>query len=132
METKMRVVMPSLRRNTAPVGKSGLAIRVDLASGFRTGPGKVRLLEEIDRTGSISAAGRAMKLGFHQAWVLVDDMNKAFGPVIATFRGGINGGGASLTKVGQMLVAEYRALEGATAAASRKHLKALEKKIPVR
>jgi molybdate transport system regulatory protein len=39
-----------------------LTIRVDLASGARIGPRKVRLLEEIDRTGSISAAARAMHM----------------------------------------------------------------------
>jgi molybdate transport system regulatory protein len=130
METKMRVIIPS-RRKTAPV-KTGLAIRVDLASGARIGPGKVRLLEEIARTGSISAAGRSMTLGFHQAWVLVDDMNKAFGPVVATSIGGSDGGGASLTKVGKMLVAEYRAIENAAAAVSRKHIKALEKEFLAR
>ena len=33
-----------------------LSIRIDLASGARVGPGKVVLLEEIARAGSISAA----------------------------------------------------------------------------
>jgi molybdate transport system regulatory protein len=118
-------IIPS-RRKTAPL-KTGLAIRVDLASGARIGPGKVRLLEEIARTGSISAAGRAMNMAFHQAWTLVDGMNQTFGPVIATSIGGRDGGGASLTKVGKALVAEYRAIEAVAATASRKHLKALEK-----
>ena len=123
-------IIPS-RRKTAPV-KTGLAIRVDLASGARIGPGKVRLLEEIARTGSISAAARAMNMAFHQAWTLVDGMNKTFGPVIATSIGGTDHGGASLTEIGKALVAEYRAIEDAAAAASRKHLKALEKDLRVR
>jgi molybdate transport system regulatory protein len=89
----------------------------------------VRLLEEIARTGSISAAARAMTLTFHQAWTLVNGLNKVFGPVIATSVGGSDGGGASLTDAGKLLVAEYRAIEAATAAASQKHIKALEKKI---
>ena len=37
-----------------------LSIRLDLASGARIGPGKVAVLEEIGRSGSISAAGRAV------------------------------------------------------------------------
>jgi molybdate transport system regulatory protein len=118
-------IIPS-RRKTAPL-KTGLAIRVDLASGARIGPGKVRLLEEIARTGSISAAGRVMNLAFHNAWDLVNGMNKTFGPVVETSIGGSDGGGASLTKVGKTLVAEYRAIQDAAATASRKHLKALER-----
>lgn len=35
-----------------------LSIRLDFASGARIGPGKVAALEEIARSGSISAAGR--------------------------------------------------------------------------
>jgi molybdate transport system regulatory protein len=118
-------IIPS-RRTPAPL-KTGLAIRVDLTSGARIGPGKVRLLEEIARTGSISAAGRAMKMAYLRAWMLVDAMNKTFGPVIETSKGGSDGGGASLTKVGKALAAEYHAIEDAAATASRKHLKALEK-----
>jgi hypothetical protein len=48
-------IIPS-RRKTVPA-KTWLTIRLDLASGVRIGPGKVRLLEEVARTGSISAAG---------------------------------------------------------------------------
>ena len=123
-------IIPS-RRRTAPI-KTGLAIRVDLTSGAQIGPGKVLLLEEIARTGSISAAGRAMNMSFRHAWKLVDRMSEAFGPVVATFIGGVAHGGASLTEVGKALVVEYRAIEDAAAAASRKHLKALEKDFRVR
>jgi molybdate transport system regulatory protein len=35
-----------------------LSIRIDLDGGFRIGPGKIRLLELIEATGSISAADR--------------------------------------------------------------------------
>jgi molybdate transport system regulatory protein len=124
----MRVIIPASRQKAAPV-KTGLAIRIDLASGDHIG---VRLLEEIARTGSISAAARAMTLTFHQAWTLVNGLNKVFGPVIATSVGGSDGGGANLTDAGKLLVAEYRAIEAATAAASQKHIKALEKKIAAR
>jgi molybdate transport system regulatory protein len=55
-----------------------LSIRIDLASGGRIGPGKVALLEEISRSGSISAAGRAMKMSYRRAWQLVEDLNRNF------------------------------------------------------
>jgi molybdate transport system regulatory protein len=97
-----------------------------LASGVRIGPGKVRLLEEVARTGSISAAGRAMHMTYLHTWQLVNVMNKSIGPVIATSKGGSGGGGAKLTKAGEALVAEYRAIEAAAAVVSRSHLAALE------
>ena len=37
-----------------------LRIRLVFDDGLKIGPGKAELLEQIDRTGSISAAGRAM------------------------------------------------------------------------
>ena len=39
-----------------------LSIRLDLVSGARIGPGKVAVLEEIARSGSISAAGRVLRM----------------------------------------------------------------------
>jgi molybdate transport system regulatory protein len=122
VEPRMPII-PS-RQKTKPA-ETRLAIRVDLASGARIGPGKVRLLEEIDRTGSISAAARAMRITYVQAWWLVDDISKAVGPVIDTYKGGRRNGGASLTNAGRALVAEYRAIEAASAAASHYDLAAL-------
>ncbi|HSY56509.1 MAG TPA: LysR family transcriptional regulator, partial [Bradyrhizobium sp.] len=37
-----------------------LSVRIDLDREGRIGPGKIRLLENIESCGSISAAGRAM------------------------------------------------------------------------
>ena len=56
-----------------------LSIRIDLATGGRIGPGKVALLEAIGETGSISAAGRAMKMSYRRAWQLVVDLNGNLG-----------------------------------------------------
>jgi molybdate transport system regulatory protein len=114
-------LIPS-RSKTKSVEKR-LAIRIDLASGARIGPGKVKLLEEIDRTGSIAAAARAMRMARPSAWWLVDDMNKAMGaPVVDAYKGGGQNGGARLTETGRTLVAEYRAIEDAAAAASHSDL----------
>ena len=45
-----------------------LFLRVDVTGRGRIGPGKIRLLEQIARTGSISAAGRAMGMSYRRAW----------------------------------------------------------------
>src|SRR5450631_3052294 len=103
-----------------------LSIRLDLASGARIGPGKVALLEEIARSGSISAAGRVLKMSYRRAWELVEDLNRHLGtPVVSTAAGGSGGGGARLTDVGQTLIAEYRALEAAAIAGAAPHLNIL-------
>ena len=76
------------------------------------GPGKVRLLEEIARTGSISAAGRALRMSYRRAWVLVDSLNTTFaGPLVAAKPGGAGGGGAALLPLGKEVVQLYRSLE---------------------
>jgi molybdate transport system regulatory protein len=99
---------------------SRLSIRVDLASGARIGPGKVAVLEEIARSGSISAAGRALHISYRRTWELVEDLNATLGaPVVQTAAGGSGGGGTSLTELGQ-------AVADCTAAA-RKHLTALQR-----
>ncbi len=103
-----------------------LSIRIDLASGARIGPGKVALLEEIARSGSISAAGRAMKMSYRRAWELVEDLNRNLGePVVETAAGGSGGGGTKLTPGGERLVQQYRAMERAAAETAQDYLDAL-------
>jgi molybdate transport system regulatory protein len=40
-----------------------VVFQVHFDAEIKIGPGKIELLEQIDRTGSISAAGRAMNMG---------------------------------------------------------------------
>ena len=95
-------------------------------SGARIGPGKVAILEEIARSGSISAAGRVLRMSYRRTWELVEELNTSFGvPVVATAAGGNGGGGAVLTPAGQMIIARYRAIETDAAEAARAHLMVL-------
>jgi molybdate transport system regulatory protein len=106
---------------------SRLTLRVDLASGHALGPGKIRLLEAIAQSGSISSAGRLLGMSYRRAWLLVDDMNSCFRePVIAAHPGGAHGGGATLTPFGRKLVESYRAIEAVSLLAAKGHLHALE------
>jgi molybdate transport system regulatory protein len=105
-----------------------LSIRLDLASGARIGPGKVAVLEEIARSGSISAAGRVLGMSYRRTWELVEELNRSLGtPVVETAAGGSGGGGAILTQAGKAVIARYRAIEMDTALAARKHLHALNR-----
>lgn len=91
---------------------ASLSIRVDLSASSSIGPGKIRLLEVIDETGSISAAGRAMAMSYRRAWLLLDELNHMFAePVATTMLGGRAGGGATLTSFGKRLIEGYREME---------------------
>lgn len=91
----------------------GTAVRVRVLadSSVAIGPGKADLLDAIAETGSISAAARAMGMSYRRAWLLVDTMNSCFrSPLVATAKGGAEGGGASLTPTGRKVLEEYRGL----------------------
>lgn len=104
-----------------------LSIRIDFDHEGRLGPGKVMLLERIAREGSISAAGRSMKMSYKRAWELVSEINGSFAePLVAAQTGGRSGGGAVLTERGEELIRHYRAIERKALSATASHLKALQ------
>ncbi|HEX5933831.1 MAG TPA: winged helix-turn-helix domain-containing protein [Pseudorhizobium sp.] len=111
-----------------PAGKrSKLILRVDFPQGDRLGRGKIELLEHIVATGSISAAGRAMGMSYRRAWLLVDAMNRMFDePVIASRKGGKQGGGAVLTGFGTELLHRLKAMARTADAALDADLRWLE------
>jgi molybdate transport system regulatory protein len=91
-----------------------LTLRLDFDTGSRLGPGKVALLEAIDRTGSIAAAGREFGMSYRRAWLLTDEVNRIFDkPLVEARGGGRNGGGAALTARGKEIVTLYRSVESA-------------------
>jgi molybdate transport system regulatory protein len=107
-----------------------LSVRIDLDAEGRIGPGKIALLENISKHGSISAAGRAMDMSYKRAWDLVDEINRICRQAaVERQTGGKNGGGAVLTPFGTSLVARYRKIERDAASAVRKELQALRSEI---
>ncbi len=73
------------------------------------GRGRALLLEHIDRLGSIAAAARAMRLGYRNAWLWVEALNRlAPVPLVEKTTGGTGGGSASLTEEGRRVVNEYK------------------------
>src|SRR5579862_5945784 len=109
------------------MGNIRLTLRIDFGPDRALGPGKIRLLEAIRKTGSISKAGRSLSMSYRRAWLLVDDMNGCFRePVVVTQPGGARGGGAALTPFGAVLIEKYRAIESEAAAAATAQIRALE------
>lgn len=85
-----------------------------LRAGTQTWGGKNRidLLTQIDATGSISAAARAVGMSYKGAWDAIDAMNNLAGePLVLRATGGKGGGGARLTERAHKLVATFQALE---------------------
>ncbi|MBS0961051.1 MULTISPECIES: winged helix-turn-helix domain-containing protein [Acetobacter] len=93
-----------------------LTLRLDADDTPVLGHGKIRLLEKLAETGSISAAGRAMGMSYRRTWLLVDSLNQLFSsPVVTTRTGG--GGGATVTQLGLAVLALYRKMEAEAAVA---------------
>ncbi|MFP3976146.1 MAG: winged helix-turn-helix domain-containing protein [Dehalococcoidia bacterium] len=75
------------------------------------GWGRVILLERIDEYGSIAAAARSMKLGYRNAWLWVESMNRlAPAPVVEKVTGGAGGGYTRVTEEGKRAIARYKEL----------------------
>lgn len=104
-----------------------LIVRIDLGEHGKLGPGKLMLLQKIDELGSISAAGRSMKMSYRQAWGLINQLNSAFKePVVRSQAGGEMGGGAKLTEFGKLLLLHCNAMVTNTRRAAQPHLDFLE------
>ena len=104
----------------------GARLRVVLGPGVALGPGKADLLEAIQQTGSISAAGRQLKMSYRRAWLLVEELNRSFkSEVVAADKGGAHGGGARLTELGTSVLRHFRNMERKTRKAIDSDLDAL-------
>ena len=103
-----------------------LWIKLSLPGVGQVGPGKMRLLRLIDEHRSIAAAARAMDMSYRRAWLLVEELNGLFSePVVSKWQGGPSKGGASLTALGEKLVARYALLVENANASNRKLLEEL-------
>jgi len=83
------------------------------------GDGKVRLLREIERCGSLRQAALALGVSYRKAW---GDLNKAESclgqQLIVRSRGGRDGGQTQLTEVGRRWIEAYEGFSGSV----RSHL----------
>lgn len=95
-----------------------LKLRIEFERGH-LGPGKVELLEHIQRTGSLAAAARAMNMSYKRAWELLTATNDLFSKPVTISHPGRNVEGATqLTEFGERLIVLYRAIERRSAQSS--------------
>lgn len=108
-----------------------IRLRIDFGAAASMGPGKVALLEHIDRLGALSHAARDLGLSYRRAWQLLNDLNHSFTePVARASVGGVGGGGVQLTAFGRDLIAAYRDAERAALEGTRKRFAAFLTEVP--
>ena len=103
-------------------------LRVLRDAEIALGPGKVDLLESIAATGSIAEAARQLGMSYMRAWKLVRSMNACFrAPLVLAARGGLQRGGAELTRDGHTALRLYRRMESESRAAAERNWRALRR-----
>jgi len=76
------------------------------------GPGRLALLQAIDREGSIQAAADRMGISYRHAWSMLKASGERSGRrLVETRRGGKSGGGARLTDFGRALCRTFTRME---------------------
>lgn len=97
------------RQKSDVAGKIRLSRRARKEDEESFGGYRIRLLEEIGRCGSITAAARAVGVSYKTAWDAVDAMNNASErALVLRAAGGRGGGGTTLTEEGKETLRMYR------------------------
>ena len=78
------------------------------------GKGGAQILEAIKEVKSISKAAKKVRMSYRYVWNYLAKMEKTLQePVVRTYKGGkMGGGGAYLNNLGEILLKEYRRVEG--------------------
>lgn len=111
--------MPAARRPTARTPASTPArapltgrIALETPLGAVLSDSRIRLLEAIDRCGSLNRAAREVPLSYKAAWDALEAMNNLSPePLVHRSTGGAGGGGTKLTDYARRLIGLYRAME---------------------
>ena len=98
-------------------------MRVTDGEKIAVGPGKIALLEAIGSAGSITAAAKSLDMSYRRAWLLLDELNRSLEhPAVDSAKGGLQGGGTSLTETGHQLITLYRRIEKRAEASCREDI----------
>lgn len=91
--------------------KAGWRIWIEGESATFLGEGRVRLLEQIEASGSINEASRKMGMSYKKALKLLDSMNsQSESPLVISNSGGKGGGGSVVTEEGKRAIRRFREL----------------------
>lgn len=88
--------------------KVKLRVYVEEEGRHLVGDGKIKLLEAVDKLGSVNLASKEFGLSYPHAWRYIHELEEVFGrDMVETKVGGKGGGGAVLTEFAKELVSEY-------------------------
>ena len=81
----------------------------ETGKGYVFGEGAFKLLDRIEKHGTISAAAASMNMSYRQAWGILKKIERRLGePLVEAKRGGSHGGGkAVLTPLGRRVLRKY-------------------------
>lgn len=83
---------------------------------------RIRLLQMVDRTGSISAAAEALGIQYRLAWQRIHEMEERLGlTLVHASAGGRGGGGSTLTAEAHALITQFVAMTEAIDACADSH-----------
>jgi len=86
-----------------------LSIRLRFSDDARLGPGKIALLEAVERTGSVAAAGQSLGMSERRALLLIESLTAFFGEPVVLIDP--HSGEARVSALGSELVRAFRAVE---------------------
>jgi len=105
MKRKRRQKHPALPKRLRPRCK----IWLELGARPVFGDGKARLLEQIDKCGSLTAAAGSLGMSYRGLWGRLREMERRLGlELVARKAGGRGGGSAELTAQARELLRRYR------------------------
>jgi molybdate transport system regulatory protein len=96
------------------------------------GSGLAKLLESVDRCGTLQEAARAVGMSYRRAWGLIKKAEKHMGATLIVPRtGGAGGGGTTLSREGKQLLETFQRLNREVAAfANERFALRFEKEVP--
>ncbi len=98
---------------SAEAWRGRLHLWIDICGHGAVGPGKLRLLDAIAATKSLSAAAKKLRMSYRLAWKHLQLIEERTGlNLVDRQRGGRSGGGTELTPDGRALLEAYRDWRG--------------------
>lgn len=92
--------------------KAGGRVWIELCGKASIGQGKIELLEKAAKYGSLRQAAIEMQISYRQAWYKINQMNKITNePLLILKRGGVDGGSAILTKLGEKIISDFHTIQ---------------------
>ncbi|MCE5242841.1 MAG: LysR family transcriptional regulator [Syntrophobacteraceae bacterium] len=83
------------------------------------GAGRLRILDAVERSGSIQAAAQELQMSYRAVWGKIKATEQRLGtPMLSRKAGGAEGGGSELTPIAKELVARFRQLRDSTNSAA--------------